>query len=226
MDDELRARLDWIRGRLAWLRGRVALSARSFDSGDPPWVRLHSFHTWPVRPELLADLEAAMRGTLPRDFRAFLADIGVGAGPYCGVSWVRMVRSAHTACARPFPPGEQGPLGPGSGGGYLVISDVGYGDFIGLIVAGPARGRVVYLGHRRGEWSLGPDFLDYYQSWLNHAAARLDAEARSRPDDPGQWMPGVRGSGPRQVTSRQPGGRSANGGASGVLEQDTTVQPG
>jgi hypothetical protein len=39
----------------------------------------------------------------------------------------------------------------------------------------------VYLGYRRGEWSLGPNFLDYYESWLNHALARLSAELRACP---------------------------------------------
>ncbi|WP_280262767.1 hypothetical protein [Nocardia wallacei] len=183
MEDELRVRLDWIRGRLEWLRERDALLPRVFDGEVPSGGNLHSYLTWPVSPGRLAKLESVMSGELARGFREFLVHIGVGAGPYCGISWERMVRSANNACAQPFPGGEQGSLGPCAArptGGFLVISDVGYGDFIGLVAAGPARGRVVYLGYRRGEWSLGPAFLDYYQSWLNHAAARLNAEARAQ----------------------------------------------
>ncbi|RDI43935.1 hypothetical protein [Nocardia mexicana] len=182
MEDELRVRLNWIRGRLDWLRERDALLPRPFDDDVPSGGNLHSYLTWPVHPDRLSGLESVMAGALDPGFREFLTRVGVGAGPYCGISWERMVRSANRACAQPFPGGEQGTLGPCAGrpdGGFLVISDVGYGDFIGLVVAGPARGRVVYLGYRRGEWSLGPAFLDYYQSWLNHAAARLNAEVRA-----------------------------------------------
>ncbi|MBF6173301.1 SMI1/KNR4 family protein [Nocardia blacklockiae] len=180
MDEELRARLAWVRGRLRWLREQDALVPRAFDTEAPSARQLHSYFTWPVRPEKLRELEARMGGTLDPGFRAFLRQVGVGAGPYCGISWERMLRSAGNACARTFPEGEEGILAPGAApvGGCLLISDVGYGDFVGVVAAGPARGRVVYLGHRRGVWSLGPAFLDYYQSWLNHAAARVSAELR------------------------------------------------
>ncbi|GAB2700734.1 SMI1/KNR4 family protein [Nocardia thraciensis] len=183
MEDELHVRLNWIRGRLDWLRERDALLPRPFDGDVPSGENLHSYLTWPVHPERLAELESVMAGVLDSGFRAFLTQVGVGAGPYCGISWERMTRSANHACAQSFPCGEQGSLGPGAerpDGGFLVISDVGYGDFIGLVVAGASRGRVVYLGYRRGEWSLGPAFLDYYQSWLNHAAARLNADLRAQ----------------------------------------------
>ncbi|WP_280361863.1 hypothetical protein [Nocardia wallacei] len=177
MDEELRGRLNWVRGRLVWLRERDALLPRVFDSEVVSGGNLHSYLTWPVRAEKLCGLEDAMGAGLDPLFRVFLARIGVGAGPYCGISWERMVRSARNACAREFPGGEQGTGLPDAG--FLVISDVGYGDFIGVVAAGAARGRIVYLGYRRNEWSLGPAFLDYYQSWLNHAAARLNAELRA-----------------------------------------------
>ncbi|WP_024801038.1 SMI1/KNR4 family protein [Nocardia sp. BMG51109] len=182
MEDELRARLHWIRGRLEWLRERDALLPRGFGDEVPSGRHLHSYLTWPVRASELSGLEIAMGGVLEPEFRAFLAHVGVGAGPYCGISWERLVRSARNACARTFPNGEQGSIARGpepADHGVLVISDVGYGDFIGVVAAGPSRGRVVYLGYRRGEWSLGPAFLDYYQSWLNHAAARINAELRA-----------------------------------------------
>ncbi len=159
------------------MRERDALLPRVFDNEVVSGGNLHSYLTWPVRAEKLCGLEDAMGAGLDPLFRAFLARIGVGAGPYCGISWERMVRSARNACAREFPGGEQGTGLPDAG--FLVISDVGYGDFIGVVAAGAARGRIVYLGYRRNEWSLGPAFLDYYQSWLNHAAARLNAELRA-----------------------------------------------
>jgi hypothetical protein len=179
MEDEIRTRLDWISDRLAWLRELDASASARFDD-DLRLGGLHSYRTWPVRPEQVRALESALGTPVDPAFRAFLTQIGVGAGPYCGLSWARIIRSANQLCTQPFPGGEQGPLRQRIDHGRLLISDVGCGDFVGLVTAGVNRGRVVYLGYRRSEWALGPSFLGYYESWLNHALARLTAELRAR----------------------------------------------
>ena len=191
----LRQRLEGIAGRLGRLRELDPPQPQASNPlGPGPGGRrerhvmfgadLHAYRSRPLPEERLLALERKAGCALPGEFRAFLAAIGVGAGPYYGVDEAWLERAATTHCARPFPDGERGPIYLDEAGdeevedGFLVITDIGCGDLVGLVTAGPAAGRVVFLIYQRDEWSLGPGFLDYLEQWLERGIERLGAEPR------------------------------------------------
>lgn len=144
----------------------------------------HQYRSEPLSEERIAAVEVKMSCAFPKAFRAYLGRIGVGAGPYYGVDWRLIDRSAGTRCAQPVPEADGGPyeLDEGSEAelecGYVVLSHLGCGDFVGLATAGHARGRVVFLLRNRNEWNLGPAFLDYIEQWLERGIVELSADPR------------------------------------------------
>ncbi|NUP47938.1 MAG: SMI1/KNR4 family protein [Catenulispora sp.] len=194
MDRDLRARLDRIRARLARLRELDPPQPEGSNLIDRDGKRLdgyimfgaasHAYRHWLIDEEHLRTLESAMGCTLPAEFRAFLSEIGVGAGPYYGIDWEYLRRGATAKCAEPFPEGDSGPYYLDEDGdeevesGYLEITQMGCGDDVGLVVTGPARGRVVWVLRTNDVWELGPPFLDYYEQWIERGIGRLEAGER------------------------------------------------
>ncbi|RFU36523.1 SMI1/KNR4 family protein [Actinomadura logoneensis] len=194
MSEDIRTRIEHIRARLDRLREldppRPGASRFVDDDGNRLdghivfGADLHRYENQPVPDDVLTDLETAMGCELPEEFRAFLSAVGCGAGPYYGLDWRSMKGSAGPACAVPFPEGDAGPLyldedeEDALEDGHLLTTHLGCGDFLGVVTAGPSRGRVVTIDHSNAEWRLGPPFLDHYLAWIERAVSRLDSPTR------------------------------------------------
>jgi hypothetical protein len=189
MRQEIQDQIDHIRTRLDQLReldppqpgasGFVDTDGNHLDGHVVFGADLHRYENHPVPEDVLTDLETKMGCELPEEFRAFLSEIGWGAGPYYGLDRKCLRGSATPACAVPFPEGDTGPLYLDDAGneelehGYLLTTDQGCGDFLGVVTSGPSRGRVVDINRSAEEWYLGLPFLDHYLSWIDRAITRL-----------------------------------------------------
>ncbi|GAA3010687.1 SMI1 / KNR4 family (SUKH-1) [Actinokineospora diospyrosa] len=144
----------------------------------------HQFECQPLQHEQVIALEQAMGVRLPEQFREFLSSIGTGAGPYYGIEpYETLLECARPACARPFPWAEDDTFwldefSESDPDGCLPIVSYGCGTIVALITAGAHRGRVVYLGL---DFACvpGPDFLTFYDKWLNESLAELESGERS-----------------------------------------------
>ena len=134
--------------------------------------------------------------TLPASYRGFVLRVGDGgAGPYYGL--YRLDRSGTLSLEwdeRPVPRQLATPFphttlwNPNAAGseswmtddeyfdakwstGSLIIAEFGCGAFFRLVVSGAARGQV-WFDDRAADGGLtpGPDFRDWYLSWLESAA--------------------------------------------------------
>ncbi len=146
---------------------------------------LHRHENRAVPEHALQRLEAAMKCPLPEGFRGFLSRIGTGSGPYYGIPWSKLERCASPACAQAFPAGSSGPIyrdedDDGIEHGYLVITDMGCGDEVAVITAGQSRGHVVFLLYNSAEWQLGPEFLDFYENWIERGIEGLSRQPHPR----------------------------------------------
>ncbi|ADB33492.1 hypothetical protein Kfla_4462 [Kribbella flavida DSM 17836] len=138
----------------------------------------------PVSEQWLTTLEAQWHIRLPAAYRAFLREVGeAGAGPYHGLlptyQWDDL---DEIEPARPFPVGpdhryagedwwrEFGWQDEGEAvwPGMLTVGHLGCGDLVGLVVTGPAAGRVVYTSDA-GPPYFPPyaDFVAWYEGWLD-----------------------------------------------------------
>ncbi|WP_165390355.1 SMI1/KNR4 family protein [Thalassococcus sp. S3] len=54
-------------------------------------------------------------------------------------------------------------------GGILPICEKGCGSWEGLVMHGPHAGRIVIVGDMRAGYTLFPDFLAWYEDWLDNA---------------------------------------------------------
>ncbi|WP_433272548.1 SMI1/KNR4 family protein [Actinosynnema sp. CS-041913] len=194
MDESLDSRLAGMAARLDRLRELDPPKREAFSSmrtaGRRPGGYImfgadrHGHRNQPLTEAQLGALEGAMGVALPGDFRAFLERIGTGAGPFYGIDrYQALLRDATPECARPFPTGERGPFFTGDDDddglehGYLPIIERGCGDEVGLVTAGPRRGHVVNID-MGDQWILGPDFLTYYDTWLDRSIDQLSRTPR------------------------------------------------
>lgn len=143
-------------------------------------------------PASLKEIEKFEKETgisLPEGYRNFLLQAGNGgAGPFYGLFSLEQVKGWLSWQVEP---GETPYLAPGTDPdslkdlgdrdhdwrrGCIPIESQGDTYFTYLLVAGPDRGRVVYIEYERS-WIFfprEPDFLSWYIRWLREAAAGYD----------------------------------------------------
>ena len=143
-------------------------------------------------PASLKEIEEFEQETgisLPDGYRNFLLQAGNGgAGPFYGLFSLEQVKGWLSWQVEP---GETPYLAPGTDPdslkdlgdrdhdwrrGCIPIESQGDTYFTYLLVAGPDRGRVVYIEYERS-WIFfprEPDFLSWYIRWLREAAAGYD----------------------------------------------------
>jgi len=157
--------------------------ARAADSSLTRFGAKNHKYQWNP-PASLADVEEFEREigvTLPEDFRAFLLQAGDGgAGPFYGLFSLQQIRGwLQWPLELEKPP----ILRPGISNteeyeteyaeenwkrGCIPIESQGDTYFTCLMLAGPDRGRVVYIEYE-GSWVFfprEPDFLSWYTRWL------------------------------------------------------------
>lgn len=140
----------------------------------------------------LAAFEQKHAVVLPADYLAFLQHVGEGgAGPYYGLlplsAWEVLSEQPAGQLARPsrlLPDVDYGPDWECAAGvvadpyaGLLAIAEQGCGGYCALVVSGPARGRVVYVGAGRPHFVWDRSFLDWYERWLAELSAGLSVAA-------------------------------------------------
>lgn len=157
--------------------------------------RSHSFgeeqHEFRLGPKLaearVAALEAGHDIVLPDAYRQFLTYIGgSGAAPFYVLiplercSLLVMHPRGTPGAPRGF--GRTGLRTPGREF-FLHVIEMGCTDIRVIAVTGPLTGRVL-IGNGDGYWgpnvSSAPDFLDWYERWLNHMGAGRDNRALAR----------------------------------------------
>jgi hypothetical protein len=158
---------------------------------DPQRCRFGaSHHGYRLHPPLS---EAAVRSferlhgvSLPASYRDYLSTVaGGGAGPHYGLLGLaeevddeEALHDLRAECLRvgflatPFPHTTDYP-GPGRGGdanysvaGTLVLGEMGCGTFSRLVIAGKNAGQVWIDDQPWGGLTPGPDFHDWYTTWL------------------------------------------------------------
>ena len=168
-----------------------------FGSGLPPRTGFgssgHRWQSFPVCEDKVVEFETKYNITLPEEFRTFIREIGVGAGPYYGVhnlmNWLcdepegseaELSFLSKPCLIKPTMCGGQGHTGweeklENDGipleqiyQGILSIVSQGCTYLNGLIVTGEHRGTVLALDL---DWQVpqwrNPSFLDWYEKWLD-----------------------------------------------------------
>jgi hypothetical protein len=189
MSEGADVRLGRIAAKLAAVRAMPALP-------DAFGVQGHRFELGaPLSEAVVADFEARHEVMLPQAYRLFLTELGDGgAGPGFGLR--RLADSCGTDCepghlaqASPYLPGpryqddweqrfEDQP-GPNRTflRGTLRMADHGCSLYTQIIVTGAARGRLFNLDDEgpAGPYVVeDPDFLAWYERWLDEAVAGYD----------------------------------------------------
>ena len=165
--------------------------ARATDADLKQFGAEHHKYQWNP-PASLKEIEKFEKETaisLPDGYRNFLLQAGNGgAGPFYGLFSLEQVKGWLSWQVEP---GETPYLAPGTDPdslkdlgdrdhdwrrGCIPIESQGDTYFTYLLVAGPDRGRVVYIEYERS-WIFfprEPDFLSWYIRWLREAAAGYD----------------------------------------------------
>ncbi|RAY11958.1 hypothetical protein DPM19_26755 [Actinomadura craniellae] len=168
------------------------LPGRSSSFGE----ERHRFRLGPPLAESeIVSFERRHGITLPAGYRAFLTILGhEGAGPYYGLlpldRWDDVIRRTRPdrCLSRPFPfhPGRSYGRDWLDGlaaetvdepyVGTIALASMGCTYWSLLVVSGPARGRVVNvcLDRQPPKFSPDPDFLTWYERWLDEIAAGRD----------------------------------------------------
>ncbi|WP_418957456.1 SMI1/KNR4 family protein [Streptomyces tritici] len=171
--------------RISRLRRKLAripyTPGRSHSFGE----ERHEFRLGPRLSQGRVDaFEAEHDVELPRGYRDFLVHMGgSGASPYYGlipledcVLFTMNRASAGTGnrgFRRAYLPTRTGDL-------FLHVIERGCSDLVLIGVTGPLTGRVL-IGNADGFWgpnvSSAPDFLAWYERWLDHMADGRDNRA-------------------------------------------------
>ncbi|MGA5816699.1 SMI1/KNR4 family protein [Kitasatospora sp. NPDC094028] len=182
------------------IRARLRALAQADPEVRDISARRHRYRLDPPLPEPeVAGFERRHGLELPPSYRSFLTTVGSGgAGPlyglyrFGGANWARhqadlgphwqaelAVPFPHTERFRPAPDAEvcdrhlplDEPVDVCWFTGSLVIAEIGCGSFARLVVTGEAAGQV-WSDHLWTGSDLvpGPDFRDWYLSWLDGAA--------------------------------------------------------
>ncbi|MER5207523.1 SMI1/KNR4 family protein [Streptomyces sp. NPDC002825] len=171
--------------RIPRLRRKLARIPYTPDRSHSFGEERHEFRLGPRLPQARADaFEAEHDVELPQPYRDFLTNMGgTGASPYYGLiplercALFTMNRAAADTPTRGFSrayrPTRQGHL-------FLHVIERGCSDLVLLGVTGPLTGRVL-VGNTDGFWgpnvSSAPDFLAWYERWLDQMAAGQDNRA-------------------------------------------------
>ncbi|MEU5324610.1 SMI1/KNR4 family protein [Streptomyces sp. NPDC021056] len=145
----------------------------------------HEFRLGPRLPKARADaFEAEHDVELPQPYRDFLTNMGgSGASPYYGLIPLEgctlftmnpgAAGTGSRGFSRAYRPTRDGHL-------FLHVIERGCSDLVLIGVTGPLAGRML-IGNADGFWgpnvSSAPDFLAWYERWLDHMAAGLDNRA-------------------------------------------------
>ncbi|MBE1532752.1 HEAT repeat domain-containing protein [Actinomadura algeriensis] len=163
------------------------LTHRSHSFGE----ETHRFALGPPLPEDdVARFEARIGAELPRPYRDFLTTIGHGgAGPYYGLEPLDGRDPVRGCPSRAFPlapgprPGPDWHLDvPGEPyDGTIPLASQGCTYWSVLVVTGPARGRVLDIDESLQPpfFTSDPDFLAWYERWLDELAAGLESRGFS-----------------------------------------------
>jgi hypothetical protein len=141
-------------------------------------------HLRPPLPEQqVALLERKCGVSLPSDYRAFITRAGDGGpGPFYGLmSFNESLGFVDSGPGSPL--SAPCPLRPDDDywavwdseeeeKGLLPLIHLGCGEFFWLVIAGEARGRVIYLGTGRPCFSDDACFTDLYLRWLEETRSR------------------------------------------------------
>lgn len=196
IDDRLAhviTRLDTLRALDPPQPGRSWVVGADGERGDGHEIfgaNVHGYRSRPLAGEQVRLLEAAMGVGLPAAFRSFVLRIGAGAGPDYGIyDFERLLSGSGPECFRPFPEGDEGLFYAddddhnGLLDGYLPIIETGCGGYVGLVTSGLRRGHVVRFDtNPRGEWFIGPGFLDFYEEWLDTSTIMLGSSGAPAPE--------------------------------------------
>ena len=150
----------------------VRLSGRTAFGSERHQYQLNA----PLPEETVRAFEAREAVQLPPDYREFVLRAGDGgAGPYYGLMKLadgneEFHDDEQGALARPclLHPGGASFLRDNDG--VLAIADQGCTFWAVLIITGSCRGRVVYVdlqGNRNSYFVHDPDFLSWYERWLD-----------------------------------------------------------
>ncbi|MGW7446938.1 SMI1/KNR4 family protein [Kitasatospora sp. NPDC054795] len=171
--------------RIPRLRRKLAripyVPTRSHSFGE----ERHGFRLGPRLTEGQADVfEAEHDVELPRPYRDFLTTMGgSGASPYYGLiplaGCTLFTMNSRDASAGPrgfsraYRPTRRGDL-------FLHVIERGCSDLVLIGLTGPLTGRML-IGNADGFWgpnvSSAPDFLAWYERWLDQMAAGRDNRA-------------------------------------------------
>lgn len=165
--------------------------AKATDADLKQFGAKHHKYQWnpPASLKEIEKFEKEIGISLPDGYRNFLLQAGNGgAGPFYGLFSLEQVKGWLSWQVEP---GETPYLAPGTDSdslkdlgdrdhdwrrGCIPIESQGDTYFTYLLVAGPDRGRVVYIEYERS-WIFfprEPDFLSWYMRWLREAAAGYD----------------------------------------------------
>ncbi|MFF4273437.1 SMI1/KNR4 family protein [Streptomyces sp. NPDC001536] len=173
------SRISRIRSKLA----RVPYQARRSHSAG---AERHGFRVGPRLRSAQADVfESEHHIELPSAYRKFLVELGgSGAGPFYGLLPLEecrlytMDRQPPDGTARGFHHVDH----PEAMGGdlFLHVIEMGGTDLCLIGVTGPLTGRML-IGNADGFWppnvSSAPDFLSWYERWLDHMRDGKDNDA-------------------------------------------------
>ncbi|MDX3536571.1 SMI1/KNR4 family protein [Streptomyces sp. MB09-01] len=171
--------------RISRLRRKLARIPYTPNRSHSFGEERHEFHLGPRLPRAQADaFEAEHDVELPQPYRDFLTNMGgSGASPYYGLIplegctlFTMNPATANTGSrgfSRAYRPTRDGHL-------FLHVIERGCSDLVLIGVTGPLTGRML-IGNVDGFWgpnvSSAPDFLAWYERWLDHMAAGLDNRA-------------------------------------------------
>ncbi|MFE1292226.1 SMI1/KNR4 family protein [Streptomyces sp. NPDC058751] len=171
--------------RIPRLRRKLAHIPYAPDRSHSFGEERHRFRLGPRLPEARADaFEAEHDVELPRPYRDFLTSMGrSGASPYYGLiplescALFTMNPTGADTGSRGFTRTHRSTR---DGHLFLHIIERGCSDLVLIGVTGPLTGRMLIGnadGFRGPNVSSAPDFLAWYERWLDHMATGLDNRA-------------------------------------------------
>ncbi|WP_406274518.1 SMI1/KNR4 family protein [Actinacidiphila glaucinigra] len=172
--------------RIARIRTKLAKMPYQVHRSHSVCGERHQFRIGPrISPSEADAFENEHHLVLPSAYRAFLIELGgSGAGPFYGLLPLDKCR-LFTMNRKPAGGGPRGFTHAARsdaihGDLFLHIIEMGCSDLCLIAVTGPLAGRVV-TGNADGFWppnvSSAPDFLSWYERWLNHMRAGKDNTA-------------------------------------------------
>ncbi|MET7370856.1 SMI1/KNR4 family protein [Streptomyces sp. NPDC005566] len=171
--------------RIPRLRRKLARIPYTPDRSRSFGEEQHEFRLGPRLPKAQADaFEAEHDVELPQPYRDFLTNMGgSGASPYYGLIPLERCTlfTMNPGASDRFTRGFSRAYRPaGDGHLFLHVIERGCSDLVLIGVTGPLTGRML-IGNADGFWgpnvSSAPDFIAWYERWLDQMAAGQDNRA-------------------------------------------------